>query len=149
MLPTNRGFWKAFLFSILTLGFYQWYLIYSFAKETNIACKNDGKNTTGLLLFIVFSLITLGIYGIVWYCKWISRCNMYLAMNGRPQGLQVSTYILSVFFGPLTLGIFNLVVFCKELYLQNAVNRTYNELNFAPVITEQIDVIVPPSPVGC
>lgn len=129
MLPVNRGFWLTFFLSIITLGFYQWYLIYAFAKETNFVCRNDGRHTTGLFLYIMFSVITLGIYSIVWYCKWISRCNTYLAVNGRPQGLQVTTYILSIFFGWLTLGIFNLVVFCKMLYLQNAVNRTYNDLS--------------------
>lgn len=89
MLPTNRGFWLAFLLTIVTLGFYQWYLIYAFAKETNTACKGDGRSTTGLFLFIVFSI--------------------------------------------LTLGILNLVVFCKMLYLQNAVNRTYNENQAGPM----------------
>lgn len=127
MLPTNRGFWLAFLLTIVTLGFYQWYLIYAFAKETNTACKGDGRSTTGLFLFILFSILTLGIYSIVWYCMWISRCNTYLAVNGRQQGLQVSTYLIAVFLGWITLGILNLVVFCKMLYLQNAVNRTYNE----------------------
>lgn len=129
MLPTNRDFWLTFFLSIITLGFYQWYLIYAFAKETNKACSYDGRNTTGLFFYIVFSVLTLGIYSIVWYCKWITRCNTYLALNRQPQGLQVSTYVLSIFFGVFTLGIFNLVVFCKMLYLQNAVNRTYNSLN--------------------
>lgn len=138
MLPTNRGFWLAFFLSIITLGFYQWYLIYAFAKETNTVCRYDGRHTTGLFLYLVFSILTLGIYSIVWYCKWITRCNTYLAVNRQPEGVQVSTYILSIFFGFLTLGIFNLVVFCKMLYLQNAVNRTYNELNN----------IVPPAPAG-
>lgn len=116
------------ILSIVTLGIYQWYLVYAFARETNIACRRDGQNTTGLFLFIILTIITFGIYSIVWYCKWISRCNTYLAVNGQPQGLQVSTYLLSIFFGWLTLGIFNLVVFCKMLYLQNAVNNTYNNI---------------------
>ena len=129
MLPSNRGFWKAFLLNIVTLGFYSWYLIYAFAKETNIACKGDGKKTTGLLLYLIFSLITLNIYAIIWNCKWISRCNTYLAVNNKPQGLQVSTYLIAYFLGPLTLFILNIIVFCKSLYLQNAVNATYNSLH--------------------
>jgi ABC-type uncharacterized transport system fused permease/ATPase subunit len=129
-LASNRGFWLTLLLSIVTLGFYGWYLIYSFARETNIACKEDGKKTTGLLLFVLLSLVTFGIYAIVWECMWINRCNEYLRKNNKPEGLQVSTFILTLFLlGPLTLGIMYLVVFCKSLYLQNAVNRTYNELN--------------------
>lgn len=129
MLPTNRGFWLTFLLSIVTLGIYPLYLVHAFASETNTACRADGRTTNGLLLYFIFSICTLGIYSIVWYCQWISRCNMYLFNNGQQQKLQVSTYLLSVFLGWLTLGIFNLVVFCKMLYLQNAVNSTYNSLN--------------------
>ena len=129
-LPTNRGFWLTLLLSIVTLGIYGWYLIYCMARETNIACKDDNKKTSGLLVLILLSLVTLGIYFIVWECMWISRCNEYLRRNNKPEGLQVSTYLLTLFLlGPLTLGIMYLVVFCKTLYLQNAVNRTYNELN--------------------
>jgi magnesium-transporting ATPase (P-type) len=129
-LTTNRGFWKAFLLSIVTFGFYGWYLVYAFANETNTACKDDGKNTTGLFLYLVFTILTCGIYSIVWDCMWISRCNAYLAKNGKPEGLQVSTLLLTYFLlGALTLGIMFLVVYCKRLYLQNAVNRTYNEVN--------------------
>lgn len=129
-LTTSRGFWKAFFFSIITLGFYGWYLIHSFARETNIACSEDGKKTRGLLMYILLCICTLGIYDLVWHCKWITRCNNYLLVNNRQQGLQVSTYLLTVFlFGTLTLGIMFLVVYCKKLYLQNEVNKTYNELN--------------------
>jgi ABC-type uncharacterized transport system fused permease/ATPase subunit len=129
-LTTNRGFWLTLLLSFVTLGIYYWYLIHAFAKETNIACKDDNKKTSGLLLFILLSLITFGIYGLVWICKWIGRCNDYLKKNNKPEGLQVSTFLLTAFLlGPLTAGIMYLVVFCKMLYLQNAVNRAYNEVN--------------------
>ena len=129
-LASNRGFWLTLLLSIVTLGIYGFYLIYAFARETNIACKDDNKKTTGLFLFLLLSLLTLGIYAIVWECMWMNRCNEYLRKNNKPEGLQVSTYILTLFLlGWLTLGIMYLVVFCKTLYLQNAVNRTYNELN--------------------
>jgi len=105
-------------------------LIYAFAKETNIACREDGKKTQGLVVYILLSIVTFGIYGIVWYCMWIVRCNNYLAKHGKPEGLQVSTYLLTLFLlGWLTLGIMYLVVFSKALSLQNAVNSTYNELN--------------------
>ncbi len=134
MLPTNRGFWKTFLLSIVTLGFYQLYLVHAFAKETNIACTPvDQRKTPGLTMFFLLSLITFGIYGIVWVCNWIGRCNTYLTLNKQPQGLQTSTYLLTVFLlGPLTAGIMILVVGCKMLYLQNKVNETYYSLHCEP-----------------
>jgi len=129
-LSSNRGFWLTLLLSIITIGIYGWYLIHAFAKETNIACKDDNKKTSGLLVYILLSIVTLGIYAIVWECMWINRCNEYLRKNNKPEGLQVSTYILTLFLlGWLTLGVMFLVVLCKTLYLQNSVNCTYNELN--------------------
>ena len=118
------------LLSIVTLGIYQWYLIHAFARETNLACREDGKNTRGLLAFILFSILTLGIYSIVWHAMLINRRCFYLAKHGKPEVLQLSTYLLTIFLlGWLTLGIMYLVVFCKNLYQQNAVNQLYNELS--------------------
>ena len=129
-LTTNRGFWITFLLSIVTLGIYGFYLVYAFAKETNIACKDDGKKTQGLIVYILLSIVTFGIYAIVWQVMLINRRCIYLAKNNKPEGLQVSTYLLTIFLlGWLTLGIMYLVVFCKFLYQQNAVNALYNELN--------------------
>lgn len=71
-LTANRGFWLTLLLSIVTLGIYGLYLIYAFAKETNIACREDGKKTQGLVVYFLLSIITLGIYGIVWECMWIN-----------------------------------------------------------------------------
>jgi hypothetical protein len=129
-LTTNRGFWLTLLLSIVTLGIYGLYLIHVFAQETNLACREDGKRTQGLVVVILLSIITFGIYGIVWECMLISRRCTYLARHGKPEGLQLSTYLLTFFLlGWLTLGIMYIVVFCKDLYQQNAVNRTYNEIN--------------------
>jgi hypothetical protein len=131
-LTTNRGFWLTLLLSIITLGFYGWYLIYAFARETNIACAGDGKKTNGLLPYILLSIITLGIYAIVWNANLISRRGAYLVRNGKDEKLSVGMFLLTYFLlGPVTLGIMYLVVFCKFLYQQNEVNRTYNELSSA------------------
>jgi len=127
-LPTNRGFWLTVLLSIITFGFYGLYLIYAFAKETNIACKEDGRHTQGLLVFFLLSFITLGIYGIIWHATIISRRGAYLVSHGKPERLTLSTFLWTFFLlGWLTLGIMYLVVFCRGLYQQNDVNRVYNE----------------------
>jgi hypothetical protein len=129
-LTTNRGFLLTLLLTIVTCGIYALYLVHAFARETNIACNEDGKHTQGLLIYLLLSFITLGIYAIVWDCMLINRRCNYLARHGKPEGLQLSTYLLTLFiFGWLTLGIMYLVIFCKKLYQQNAVNQTHNELN--------------------
>ena len=129
-LTTNRGFWLTVLLSIVTLGIYGWYLIHAFAKETNLACREDGKNTQGLLVYFLLSIITLGIYSIIWQATLINRRGFYLASHGKPERLKLSTFLWTLFLlGWLTLGIMHLVVFCRYLYQQNDVNRVYNEIN--------------------
>lgn len=129
-LTADRGFWLTLLLSIVTFGIYGMYLIHAYAKETNIACREDGKHTQGLLIYLLLTIITFGIYAIVWMAKLINRRGNYLVKNNKPQGLQVSTYLLTVFlFGWLTCGIMYFVIFYKDLYQQNAVNSTYNEIN--------------------
>ena len=129
-LTTNRGFWKYLGFSIITFGIYGFYLIYAFAKETNLACKDDGKETRGLLGFILLSCITFGIYGIVWYAKLIKRRGCYLTKHNKPEGISMSFFFLTVFLWSwLTLGIMAIVLQCRLLYQQNEVNKTYNEIN--------------------
>ena len=127
-LTTDRGFWLAFLLTIVTLGIYQWYLVYSFARETNLACKEDGDSTRGLLGFILLSIVTLGIYAIVWQAMLIKRRGSFLVSKGKPEVLTVATFLIYNFLlGAITLGIMPLVAFAKGLNQQNAVNEVYNE----------------------
>ena len=129
-LTTDRGFWLTLLLSIVTLGFYGLYITYAFARETNIVCNGDGRHTRGLLAYIFFSIITLGIYSIVWNVSIINRRGIFLSKNNKPEVLTSTTYLLTFFLlGWLTLGVMHVVVFCKQLYQQNAVNQLHNEMN--------------------
>ena len=128
-LPSNRGFGLTLLLFIITIGIYGLYQIHVFAKETNIVCKEDNKKTSGLLVYILLSMVTLGIYAIVWECMWINRCKKYLQRNNKSEGFEVPMYLTLLIFGPVTLGITYLVVLSNTIYLQNVVNSTYNELN--------------------
>ena len=39
------------------------------AHDVNVACDGDGENTSGLVAFILLSMITCGIYAWYWYYK--------------------------------------------------------------------------------
>ena len=136
MLTTNRNFFLVLLLSIVTFGIYQLYLVHCFAKETNTACAADDKSTTGLLGFFFLSLITFGIYGIVWQVMWANRCNNFLRACGQPEGVTGQSMILSYLFGALTLGIWPLVNYARMITLQNRVNETYNGYMAASQATE-------------
>jgi hypothetical protein len=54
------------ILSIITFGLYGLYWIYKLAKDVNLMCEGDGKNTGGLFKCIFFGIITLSIYNFVW-----------------------------------------------------------------------------------
>ena len=64
---------------IVTLGIYHLVFISKTAKDVNKMCAGDGKKTTGAFKYLVFTLITLGIYSLVWFYKVENR----LVKNAR------------------------------------------------------------------
>lgn len=54
------------LLAIVTLGIYGLYFYHCIAKGLNTMCRDDGKKTKGVGFYIGISIITLGIYAIVW-----------------------------------------------------------------------------------
>ena len=129
-LPIDRSGFGSFLLTIITLGIYGLYLYHRFAQETNTVCKEDEDHTKNIEWLIVLSVITFGIYFIVWKALLVERRHKFLLSHNRDGGLSLSAYLLTTFlWGWLTLGIMYIVVFCKFIYQQNKLNALYNELN--------------------
>ena len=98
ILPSNRKVWKILLLTIVTLGIYAIVLLLAMIKETNVACKEDGKHTRGFWGAIGLSIITLGIYGIVWGCKWLNREYSFLLRHNHNGILSGKGYLVYFFF---------------------------------------------------
>ncbi len=126
-LVADRSFLIVWLLSAVTCGFYMWYLVHCMAKETNIVCEGDGRKTAELPMFILLSIVTCGIYSIVWYYSWLERCNAYLVKNNELEILSPTMYLLIVLLlGALTCGIMYIVMYVKIINTQNKVNAIYN-----------------------
>jgi len=71
----------------------------------NIICAGDGKQTAGLLKYLLFSLLTCGIYSYVWYYKLGNR----LVENGPKYGIGLAengtSVLVWMIFGSLLCGI--------------------------------------------
>ncbi len=159
-LPTNRKVWKMFLLSIITLGIYNFVIIFAMAKETNISCAEDGKHTRNLWATIGLSIITLGIYAIVWWWKWFDREYNYLERNSPNGGiltgggyfmmvlvswvLNIGMQLLPMFVSPyqaetyllifgvlfISLIIWGIFMMSKWVKQHNTVNKNYNLRTF-------------------
>ena len=155
-LPTNRSAGMVYFLSFITLGIYGIVLSFNMAGETNISCADDGKHTPGFWKAVLLSLITFGIYWLVWNYKWCNREADFLRKNGRSsiitggewETMQFVMLILSmipmlcIMIGMvgnvdlitrivqlINLGI-ALRVLSKILAQHNAVNKFYNLRRF-------------------
>lgn len=126
-LKTDRGLISYILLSIITLGIYSFYFIYTLARDINIACKDDGTKTAGLVQFIVLSLVTCGIYSYYWEYKIGNR----LAANAPRFGMQFqengTTVLLWLLFGMLLCGIGPFIAMHILIKNTNAICAAYNK----------------------
>ena len=104
-LKTDRSLLAYILLSLVTCGIYSWYFLYTVARDVNVACAGDGKQTAGLLKLILLSFITCGIYSWVWYYSLGNR----LAENAPRYGLHFqengTTILLWMLLGSLLCGV--------------------------------------------
>ena len=112
--------------SIIYGGIYGYYFIYKMAHDVNIACDGDGENTSGLVAFILLSMITCGIYAWYWYYKLGNR----LANNAGRYGLVIqengTTVLMWCIFGTLICGIGPFIAMHILIKNSNMICNAYN-----------------------
>lgn len=93
-LVDNRNWFVTMLLTFFTLGIYGIYLTHVMARDTNVACDGDGKHTSGVWFYILLTVVTLGIYSIIWEVKILGRwANNAEANRERPK-CSILAYIL-------------------------------------------------------
>ena len=129
-LKTDYSLAAYIFLGIFTLGIYPLYIFHCVARDVNKTCQGDGKRTNGLILFLLFNLITLGIYSWFYYVKLgnrmknnASRYNVYVQETGW-------TILLWSTFGVLLFGIGPFIAEYIILKNTNALNMAYNSVNF-------------------
>jgi hypothetical protein len=125
-LTTNRSLLAYIFLGLITLGIYDYYVLYTISRDLNIACSGDGKETPGMVEFIMFGLLTCGIYQLYWYYSVGNR----LAANAPRYGLQFpengTTVLLWVLFGAFLCGIGSFIGIDILLKNTNAICDAYN-----------------------
>lgn len=127
-LKSDRSLLMYILLSIVTCGIYSYYFIYDLARDTNDACRGDGKDTKGLIMFIVLTTITCGIYGIIWWYAVAERLNGHCATHGLHSEVTGSSFLLWYILGSIIfIGPF--IAMHKLIETSNTVAHDYNTKN--------------------
>lgn len=128
MLKTNRGLAKYFFLSLITFGIYGLVVLCNVSIDINtIASRRDGKHTMNyLLLYFIFSWLTLGIAPLVWFHRISNRIGGQLAARNLPYSFNASDFWLWYILGSLIIvGPF--IYFYKFFKAMNIIADDYNK----------------------
>ncbi len=113
-MKTDRSLGKYIILTLITFGIYSLFFWHEYARDMNIICAGDGKNTRGILFRIIISILTLGIYEWIWLYSAGER----IEMNAHARNVYCNTtgtnvllwYILGVLIiiGPF-IGLHKLI----------------------------------------
>ena len=131
-MSDKRTFWRTVFFSVITLGIYNIYLIELIAESANISCARDGRRTWGFFPYLLFSILTLGIFPLIWHCTLIRRFNTLAEQNGEVPVTTVKHYLLWTILGiPTLVGPF--IAWARFLRAYNQSCRIFNETHRFPI----------------
>jgi len=129
-LKTNRHCWKFFLFTPLTLGIYPIVVMYTSVKALNTVAQKDGRKTMNYIGFLFLTVITAGIYYLIWNHQMAGRVNAELQRRGLPLTFGTGDFWLWDVLG--TLFAFGpIVYFHKFLKVMNVLCADYNARGLA------------------
>jgi len=118
----EKAFWKTLIISMFTLGIYGIIFMISYIRDLNILCAGDGKETPGVGKVIGLSIITCGIYGLLWTYNMGNR----VQENGPRYGLEIKengTFLILYCFIPVVGSFYSLF---RMIENQNAMIAVYN-----------------------
>ena len=124
MLKTNRGFWKYFFFSLITLGIYNLYYIHKIAQEANLD-DEKGKKVGGLIFYIIFTFLTAGIYSLYWNYKVCEKFADTVRSAGKTPRITGGAWLLWTLIGSMII-VGPLVALVKQIHIWNDANEIYN-----------------------
>ena len=126
----NKSFLAYLVLSIITLGLYQFYFVYSIARDMNIMCYGDGEKTRGLAGFIILNILTCGFYSLLWYYNLGNRLCFNIKNLGGNCKEDGVTFILLYLVGVFVCFFISLIAmyllfknFNKLAFLYNNSNR--------------------------
>ncbi len=120
------SFWKMLLLSVVTVGIYMIYTLFCMAKDINLLCKGDGKDSPNFFVVILLNFVTGGVYGIYW--MYLQQQRLYEAANGY--GAEINdtgiTILLWSTVGALLFGLGPLIATYKLIESRNLIAEKYN-----------------------
>ena len=134
-IKDDRSFLKLLLLSIVTFGIYEFWYLHHWTKDINTLCKDDGKNNEGILLYILLTLVTCGLFPVFWWFKAADRLSRAAVRESVAVDISGGKVLLLCIAGMFTWGIF--IWYAQYLVMQatNDLATDYNSKHYADVFS--------------
>ena len=125
-INNERSIWPVLILSVITLGIYPIWYYHKIVQDVNLICEEDGKRSPGVLVWLVLTLLTCGIYNMLWWCNMHDR----LRATAKTKGVtieQTTSGLMLLFIGAyFVMGILTWVALHKFLSTLNDMATAYN-----------------------
>ncbi len=118
----QRSLYTYYILSILTLGIYSIITWKKITKDVGVLCEGDGKKTMKYVPAWFLTIITVGIFGLVWKAKLARRINE----NAERYGLKFSESPALVVICSLPLPVISHFILIKNI---NKLAGAFNDYN--------------------
>ncbi len=93
-IKDDYSIWKFILLGFITCGIYNLWVIYQLADDVNELCREDGKQTSGLLAYFLLSIVTCGLYGIFWWYRIADMLQSSARRRGVPTNISAGNVLI-------------------------------------------------------
>ena len=134
-IKDDRSFLKLLLLSIVTFGIYEIWYLHHWTKDINTLCKDDGKNNEGVLLYILFTLLTCGLFPVFWWFKAADRLSRAAVREGVAVDISGGKVLALCIVGMFTWGIF---IWYAQYLVMQATNDLATDYNSKHVYAKSV-----------
>jgi hypothetical protein len=125
-IKDDRSFLKLLLLSIVTLGIYELWHLHHWTKDINELCKEDGKHNEGLLLYVLLTLVTCGLFPTFWWFKAADRLSRAGVRESVATNVGGGKILVLTLLGMITYGITFLYAQYLMIQATNDLATNYN-----------------------
>ena len=93
-----------------------------------MTCKDIGKDVGGLGYYILFTILTLGIYSLYWNYRICEKMSDYMKKRDKTPRITGGAWLLWTIVGAVII-VGPLVALVKQIHSWNDVNEIYNVEN--------------------
>ena len=127
-IRNDRSIWTFILYSLLTFGIYEIWYYHKIVKDVNVICEEDGKRSPGVFLYIVLTILSCGIYNVIWWCNMHDRMRA-IARKKMIIIDQTTSGLMLLHIGSYFIPILIFVAIHKFIGTLNEMATAYNREN--------------------